>query len=587
MMGFKTRTSVIVASLAAAVMLIVASCGGGADKTPTANPATPTVTTGATATSVSRPTPTPVPATPTAFLLPSTATPTPVGTQIKTGGSLTIRSLRSWDIRDTYDIRGKFSLLWVQNMLSNLVKTDFQKPAVVLPDTAQSWDVTNGGKTYTFRLRPGIKWSDGTPYTAKDVLFNFDRAKNPSSPLLASNLEPTKVIESMDAPDDLTFRVNLKQPSAYFLAGVAAPFFLMYPSHLGANVAQAWGDNMISTGPFLVKDFKFDISALLVRNPNYYGRDPQGRPYPYLDSINLVFIPDNTAATAAFRTGRIDCGCETDFVTPLGDEIKKSNTQVTVINFSQDAIHYFFNNRPPFNDIRVRQAVQMAIDFDEINRVSRGGKAFYPPTFILGREFGGSWALSADEMSKMPGYRLPKDQDVAEAKRLLAAAGVDPSKTKLKVQAIAFYADFSDAFVTALRKQGWDLDVQLPTTSALSQALSQGDFDISFQGGGRTIDDPQDITGGYILTKGGQNFGKWSFPVIDQLFAQQDQELDPAKRALVIADMLREVAKQLFYMPALNIASTRVLYPQVKGYLVGAFSASSNLRFEHLWADRG
>ncbi len=578
-------------SIVVAVALTAAACGGGEEE-PTAAPAptqAPAATTPPTAAPTARPAATPVPTaapTPTPFLGAVTPTPTAAGERIRTGGILRMRELLPFEPMDTYDIRSKFGVLWLQNILSNLVRQDPAEPAKVIADLAERWTLSADGKTYTFSLRPGVKWHDGRPLTAKDVLFNFDRAKNPPSALIVSNAQPLKVVDTMTAVDDQTFRVTLTRPSAYFLAGVAAPFFLMYPSHIG-NVTDNWRGNPVATGPFRMTDYKANISARLTRYEGYHHKDAEGRALPYLDGIDFQFITDGTATLAAFRTGRLDCGCGSDFTTPQGDFIKKAHPEVTVVEFSEDAIHYFFNNKAPWDNPNVRRAVHLALNFSELNAVSRGGKGFYPPTFILAKELGGSWALPASEMRAYPGYRLPKDQDLAESKRLLQAAGIDPTKIKMRVQGIGFYRDFTEAFATQLKGQGWNVDLVVnPTGGQQTAALRQGDFDISFNGGGRAIDDPADIFLEYTISAGGSNFGKWSYPDIDKLAADQDAELDRAKRAATIEELQRKVLNNLEFVPAMNIVTSKVLWPWVKGFFPGRYDVSSALRLERLWLDR-
>jgi peptide/nickel transport system substrate-binding protein len=577
------------------VALIIAACGGGGDEqAPTSAPAptatvAPGVTAPPTATATARPATATQPAAtpaPTPFLGAVTATPTPATQQVKTGGVLRMRELLPFEPMDTWDLRSKFGALWLQNILSNLVRQDPTQPANIIPDLAERWTVSSDGRTITFSLRQGVKWHDGRALTASDIQFNFNRGKNPPIATVVANAQPLRLVESMSAVDAATFRVTLTRPSAFFIQGVAAPFFLIYPPHIG-DVTANWRTNPIATGPFKMTDFKSPISARLTKYDAYHQKDEAGRALPYLDGIDYQFITDNTAALAAFRTGRLDCGCGSDFTTPQGDSIKRQQPEITVVEFSEDAIHFFFNNKPPWNDLNVRKAVHLSLNFPDINAVSRGGKGFYPPTFILAKELGGSWALPADEMRRYPGYRTPKDQDLAESRRLLQAAGVDPAKTKMKIQAIGFYRDFSEAFPTQLQRFGWNVELNInPSGAQLSQALLQGDFDLSFNGGGRAIDDPSDILLEYITTRGGSNYGKWSIPEIDRLADEQDRELDRAKRAQLIDQMQRLVLDNVIFMPALNIVTTKVLWPQVKGFFPGRYDVSSALRLERLWLDR-
>ena len=179
------------------------------------------------------------------------------------------------------------------------------------------------------------------------------------------------------------------------------------------------------------------------------------------------------------------------------------------------------------------------------------------------------------------------DLDLAESKRLLDAAGVKPADLPpLRIHISTTFLDFGEVFATELRRQGWKANLQVVAGGPYTEILARGDFDIAFQQGGRVIDDPVDLTVDYSATGGSLNWGKWSFPRIDQLAAAQEVELDPAKRAQLVLDLQRELINNYERLTALNIGYSKGLQSYVEGYLPPAFSASSNNRVERVWLNK-
>ena len=460
-MRLSTQRITVLGSLAMVTALIVGACGGG-DPTPTPGPrptatsapAAPTATsapagptattapvapTATTAPSQPRPTPTLVP------IAPPTPTATPEGVQIRRGGVLNVRLLVAFEPWDTYNRRSQFSTEFTLNFWSNLMALITERPSEVEPDLVERWEVTADGKTITLHLTPGAEWHDGRPFTADDVLFNLDRAKNPSGALTAVNQGRMRRLQTFEALDDSTVRLTLDTVSASFLVSLAAPFMLMYPSHLAAEEGDIGVKNPIGTGPFKVTDYKTNQSITVVANENYHRKDELGRTLPFLDGIEFAFIRDRTLARAAFRTGEIHCGCGYDFVTPVGEELQQQVPSAKIVTFSRDAFHMFFNNIPPWNNFRVRQAIQLMFDFPTVHLLDRGGLSLYPPSTLLNLEIGGQFGLPADEILKLPGYRGVTAADREEGLRMLADAGVDPSKTTVRVNGTASFENLTVA----------------------------------------------------------------------------------------------------------------------------------------------
>ncbi len=582
------RGAGVMLSMVVAAGLVVAACGGGEE--PTVAPTSPPVPTatrppgppagGTPAAPVPTPTPTLAP------IAAPTPTPTPVGVQPKYGGILRVRLLQTFEPWDTYNRLSNFSTEHTMNIWSNLIALKAEEPAVLEQDLVERWEVSSDGKTITVFLAKDVQWHDGKPFTAADVVFNLNRAKSPPTPLITVNQGRMAVLQSFEAVDATTVKLTLSRVSASFLPNLAAPFMLMYPAHIVKESADIV-KNPVGTGPFVVQEHQSGIGVKVKRYERYHRKDPQGRRLPFLDGVDFVFITDHGTSRAAFRTGRIDCGCGYDFTFQFGDELRKAVAEVKIVSFSRDSFNYFFNNRPPWNDVRVRKAIQLAMDFKEVRDLDRGGFSFYPPSIMLNRELGGRWGIPGEETLKLPGYRGVTEADRAEARRLFAAAGVDPARTPLKMQGTSSFPDVWLAMDAQFRKLGFKPEVIInPPGVQFTTALTAGDFDFSAMFGGRTIDDPADQIVDYVVTGRPLNYGKWSFPEVDRLAEEQDRTLDVARRAQLLTEFQRTLLDLAFFMPMVNSTSTWPLRKEVEGFRQGRHAVHTGLRLDTVWLNK-
>jgi peptide/nickel transport system substrate-binding protein len=255
---------------------------------------------------------------------------------------------------------------------SRLIKFDVfaPQPAVKLvPDLAESWDQPDD-LTYLFKLRPNVKWQNlppvnGRALTIDDILYSFERMRSPSSP----NASLLAVVAKMEAVDRTTFKVTLTQPMADFLINVGSVGNAIVARE---NVEQK-GDlregPVVGTGPFIVDKVDRQGVSTLVRNPDYFlpGK-------PYLDSYQYGPLPDSATLLAAFRAGNLDL-IPPGILTPTEAEtLKRANPAFqfpTYRSYSGTELA-LRSDRPPFHDVRIRQAVYKAVDSEAIIKAAFG-----------------------------------------------------------------------------------------------------------------------------------------------------------------------------------------------------------------------
>ena len=270
------------------------------------------------------------------------------------------------------------------------------------PKLALSWSHSEDFKTWTFKLRPGVKFHDGTPFNAEAYKANFDRQKDPANKCRCAFYVSN--VSNVQAPDELTLVYNLNDPSVNFPALIVS-----YANQNGAvHSPTAWktkGDdynrNPVGTGPFVLKSWTAGDRMVLERNPDYWDKDRI-----YLDRIVLKPLPDAQSRFASLQSG------EADFI--WDDEADADNIQkaqkdpkLTVHTYagSGAAVAAFNTKVAPFDDVRVRQALVMALDRKKMSQALTNGLA-RPATNPYGD---GSWVRCKDDGA------LPEDLEKAKA----------------------------------------------------------------------------------------------------------------------------------------------------------------------------
>jgi peptide/nickel transport system substrate-binding protein len=224
-------------------------------------------------------------------------------------------------------------------------------------DLAESWTSTPDARVWTFKLRQGVKWHNVAPlngreFVAADVKYCFEAyAKEGAQSFTFQE------VEAIETPDKHTVRVHLKTPNVLFPQNVAEPITVMF----SREVLEEDGDlkkRMIGTGPFVLKEHSRKVRVVLTRNPDYWEK---GR--PYVDEYVILSTPDAATRMAAFRTG------QSDFIwlaSPSEVEtLRKTNANIQVQSYHNTLAPFgvaLAQDKPPFNDVRVRRAVSMAID---------------------------------------------------------------------------------------------------------------------------------------------------------------------------------------------------------------------------------
>jgi peptide/nickel transport system substrate-binding protein len=412
-------------------------------------------------------------------------------------------------------------------------------PDEIVCDLCDRWTVSPDGTTYTFRLREA-QWHDGTPVTAEDIKFSLDRITEPGAIRVRTGVLRTFYEHgSAQVLDDRTIRVPIKFASPLFLENLASEYMKMYPKHVAAKLspeeAQQPG-KLIGSGPWKLKEFKPHVSIEYVRNPNYFKKG-----LPFFEGMHFTIIRDYNRRLAALQVGQAQT-TEGPTIGSYGNEDPmriqaETKGKVRAIYIPEAVQSYLLlhMNKPPFNDARVRRAVFLAIDRQELVKIVRCAEPFgcfgSPGTFLPNK--GGYVVESPEDLAQTPGWRQPKDQDIAEARALMAAAGyANGFKAMLNLGNVPGAIRHGEVIAEQLRKSlGIEFTLEAVDRATSVDRIIRGTHHASLDSSGVILLDPADYLNQHYLVLGGQkNPDRWSHPRLSEIIEAQAREPEPAKR---------------------------------------------------------
>jgi peptide/nickel transport system substrate-binding protein len=290
----------------------------------------------------------------------------------------------------------------------------------IVPDLASSWSWSEEGTELTFKLRPGVKWHDGKPFTAKDVKCTFDLLMGKSKDSIRKNPRADwyKNVTEIKVNGDDEVAFHLRRPQPALLALLASGYSPIYPCHISARDMRV---KPIGTGPFKFVEFKQNESIKITRNPDYWKKD-----HPYLDGIEFTIIPNRSTAILAFIAGRFDMTFPTEVTIPLLKDVKSQAPQAVCslvpINVSTNLI--VNRDKPPFDNPDLRRAMALALDRKAfVDILSEGkddiGASMLPPP-------AGVWGMPPEMLKTIPGYGPDIQANRAEARKLMEKSGYGP-----------------------------------------------------------------------------------------------------------------------------------------------------------------
>ena len=449
-----------------------------------------------------------------------------------------------------YDCESNLSFAFLHPIAphySTLLKFDAANYPQIVGDVAESWDVSNDGLTYTFHLRPHVLFHDHTTLTSADIKATFDRIVHPPQGVRSVRRADYAAIASIDTPDPLTVTFHLQWPDASMLANFASPWNCIY------NAAKLKEDplfpktHILGTGPFVFSQY---VKGAFWEGKRWDGYFQPGK--PYLDGYRAIFMPDSQVIDA-FKTGRIMA--EFRGVTPPQSvdllETMGSGISISESPWLSNLLVVFNTKRPPFDDVRVRRALSLAIDR------WKAAEALGDTTFLkyVGGIMrpGSTMATPESQLTELPGFSHDIAASRAEATELLKEADVHNLKVTLLVRKIPM-PHFAGAQLLAesWRTIGVETTIDTREIGEWQKVIDQGDFDIAQDFTGDFYDDPSIQLTKYISQDLSPiNFSGSTDRFLDALFVGQAVSVDPQKRAQIVRSFEEHALQQADTVPLL------------------------------------
>ena len=447
------------------------------------------------------------------------------------------------------------------------------------PQLAASWTVSPDGLKYTFKLRQGVTWHDGKPFTSADAAFSILRLKagHPRGRATFAN------VAEANTPDPLTLELVLSKPLPFLMVALGPSESPMVPKHLfeGVDVAAPPGPNLhVGTGPFTLKEWVRGSHAVLERNPNYWDK-----PKPYVDRVIIRFMTDAAARAAAFESGDLDLGGSAPV--PLADLPRfEANPKFSIDrrNFAYTGQQHqiFFNlETAELKDKRVREAVAHALDLPRMVETVFYGNAMVSPSPV-------SVALAPFHDASIK----PRAFDPALSEKLLTEAGfprkADGTRLTLRLLINPFIdARLADFVRQSLRRAGIDAVIQ-PRDFAgyVKTVYADRAFDMTIESLSNVFDPTVGVQRGYWSKnfKPGlpfSNSARYESPEADRLLEGAAIEVNSDKRKALFREFQQLVHKDIPSVDLVSPLEVIIVNKKLRDFVTGAEGLGSGFQDAH------
>jgi peptide/nickel transport system substrate-binding protein len=483
----------------------------------------------------------------------------------------------------TYDCHGSalFSIIHLLSPhYSTLLRIDPEKYPEVKGDTAESWTVSPDYQTYTFRLKPDVRFHDGTVLTSEDVRATYERIRNPPVGVVSVRQGTASIIHSIDTPDPRTVIFRLREPSRSMIYSFALPWNCLYSAARLKADPRFPAKNVMGTGPFRFVEHATGAHWVGQRFEQYHQ---PGR--PYLDGFRAIFTQG-----AALINGLQGGQFEADFrsITPANKErlmqTMGDNIRILESPWITPLMIVFNAQRKPFDDPRVRRALNLAVDR------WKGSEALSRQTFMryVGAYLRPGYKLAAreEDLVKMPGFSHDIEMSRAEGRRLLKEAGAEGLKFKLASRAITNLFTPGGVFlIDQWRQIGVTVELQDLTEPAYNEAQSTGAFEVMLAGEGDAVDEPDFQLIRYISADiAPANRARYIDRELDGLYDRQ-RVLPDDQRYRVVRQFEQRMLEQSYIVPVLWWHRIVAMSPRIRGWHMGPSHLISQ-DLETVWLER-
>ena len=439
-----------------------------------------------------------------------------------------------------------FAMLhWTAPHYSTLVRLDPEKLPTVVPDVAERWSISQDGLAYTFNLRRNVKFHDGSQLTSKDVKATYEKIVNPPQGVVSVRQASYAVIDRIETPDEYTVVFRLKRPSASMLSNFASPWNFIYKAEILERDPRWYEKNIMGTGPFTFVEYVPGSHWVGKKNASYFIAGK-----PYLDSFRAISVRDLSAGVNAIRGGRAHAEFRGFPPSARDDLVRAMGPQITVQEAPWICVLYVSinNEKKPFDDVRVRRALNLAIDR------WGGSRALSQITFVKGvgaaMRPGGPFAMSDADLQKIPGWGTDVNAARNEARRLLREAGVaDGTQFVLKNRDVKEPYEAVGVYLIDQWKQiGLNVSQVTLETGPYTTDLRGGNYDLALDFNCDFMDEPDLQLIKYVSSdKSPINYARYKDATLDELYERQGRETNADARKRLIWEFERRAIGEMAY----------------------------------------
>lgn len=490
------------------------------------------------------------------------------------GGELSYALATSPDTLDPHRSGLAVAVRAIRTIHDNLVA---QLPdGTIAPWLATEWEVSEDGKSYSFKLRQDVKFHDGTPFNAEAVKFNYDRIINPETKA-ANSAALIRPYQSSEVIDEFTIKLNLETPSNAFLGNLSQALVSIVSPAAAQKYGDQLGKNPVGTGPFKFVSWEENSQISVERNPDYKWAPPlvTNQEAPYLDKLVFKIAPEEATRIGSVQSGQVLAG---ETIPPQNILALEKDEKLQLYKSNTQGLPYtlFINqNKAPWNELKARQALQAAIDVDAIVKTlylgtyDRAWSPLTPGTFGYDKSLEGGVKPDLEKANALLdelGYAKGVDGIRTKDGKPLTLHFVDGSPNREKRN------DIAAIIQQQLKQIGVAVEVEI-TKDVRTVVYENADYDI--YGNSQVNSDPEALRSFYhsgaASVGGKQNLPALKNAEVDGWIDQGLVEKDAAKRQELYANVQKAIIDQAVIIPI-------YVFP----YTIAASKSVQDIKFDSL-----
>ena len=478
------------------------------------------------------------------------------------GGTLTYAVQGDTSTYDCHTASSFSNIHYLAPHYSLLAKFDPKEYPKIVPDVAESWTVSADGLTYTFKIRDGVKFHDGSALSSKDVKATYERIWKPQPGVVSTRQSLFEDLTAIEAPDAKTVIFRIKAPNAGMLSNFASPWNCIYSAIKLEADPLFPTKTVMGSGPFVFVEHVAGSHWVGKRFDDYFRKG-----LPYLDGFRAQAM-GATAIVNGLAGGQLQAEFR-GFAPADAARLKTARGDQIAFAESEWLAHFFFSfnaEKKPFDDIRVRRALTLAVD--RWNGAAPMSRITFLKTVGGLMRPGSDMALRGDALVDLPGFSRDIKASREEAKRLLKEAGVPNLSFKLTNRVTAPFIPLGLFLIDQWRQIGVTAEHQQLDTAAWLATRRSGNFEVVVDSQAEWNDDPSVQLNRYLsFDKSSANVSRYIDRKVDDLYERQKGALDPKQREALVVELQRHLIQQVYSAPGFWSGRNVALDRKVNGWV--------------------